>query len=290
MRITESALRRIIREELLGETTLGQVSDIRPEPIDPADDELMIGNFTFSPERRDVTSRRRDIKRAWNQHADHSFFQDPNKLLVIHTLGLISGNAKLEDYFPSRDVNPRLFEAAVKAGLVENDPETRGEFISGGSLFKSIAPRIPKDLIRIPGIQIPNRNELSCEAMPRGNDPELKYLEWSVFAKGVRPHRARRKQAFFTFKKYRMTWASQDDSHTEHLNMATPEDRKFYAGSGLPKRPAAYLRVDQAPVDEEDAQFLGEVIIDNWVIDTYHGPKEDAELAGILGVKFEPIV
>jgi len=287
MRITESQLRRIIREELLSEKTLGQVTDIRPVPIDPADDEMMIGNFTFSPGRKDVTTRRRDIKRSWNQNADHRFFQDPNKILVIHTLGLVSGRVKLGNYFPPEDINPKLFEAAVKAGLVENDPEKRGEFISGGNLFKSIAPRIPKDLIQIPGIQIPNRNELSCEAMPRGNDPELKYLEWSVFAKGVRRGRNRRNQAFFTFKKYRMTWASQDDSHTEHLNMATPEDLKFYASSGLPKRPAAYLRVDQAPIDEEDSQFLGEVVIDNWIVDTYYGPKEDAGLAGILGLKFE---
>ena len=40
-------------------------------------------------------------------------------------------------------------------------------------------------------------------------------------------------------------------------------------------------------MDEESANLtMDEVIIDNWVIDTYYGPESDRKIAENLGIKF----
>jgi len=292
MRITERQLRRIVREEILNETTLDQVSNVTSRDISHEDDVDMIGNFRYTPDRKDVTSLRRDIKRAWNQHADHAFFQDPNKLLVVHTLGMYSGNARLDDYFPPRETNNHLFRVAVERGLLEDKRIVRDEFFDREDLFYDVVSKIPDQLKRIPGIQVPSRNELSATAVPRTDDPDQKRREYYFNPRTGRPPRQlpeRRGAPFFTFKKYRITWASQDDSHTEHLNMATPEDAEFYAASGFPKRPAVNVHLNFVPVDEKDSPYLEEVVIDNWIVDIYHGSEEDERLARALGLKFEPI-
>jgi hypothetical protein len=292
MRITGRKLRQIIREEILRETTLDQVSNVASRDISPEDDENMIGNFRYTPDRKDVTSLRRDIKRAWNQHADHAFFQDPSKLLVIHKLGMYSGKAALDDYFPSRETNERLFRVAVEMGLLQDKRIVRDEFFDREDLFYDTVSKIPDERKRIPGIQVPSRNELSASAIPRTDDPDQKRREYYFTAGNGRPPRQlpeRRSEPFFTFKKYRITWASQDDSHTEHLNMATPEEAEFYTASGFPKRPAVDVRLKFVPVDEADSPYLEEVVIDNWIIDVYHGNEEDEKLARALGLKFETI-
>ena len=75
MRITESQLRRIIREELLDETLQGfrdRTSNIEYS-----------GNFYDPTFEADPTSKKlaRDVKRAWNEEADHSFM---DSIIKIH--------------------------------------------------------------------------------------------------------------------------------------------------------------------------------------------------------------
>jgi hypothetical protein len=191
----------------------------------------------------DVTTKyRRDVKRDWNNHADMSFFQDPRKLQVIHYLGLYSGNNSLADYFPS------------------------GNLVPG----------------KIPGIHIPNRNELSCYGFAPPINPE-DYVTRSY------------KKRFFTFKQYRVTLVSNVDAGTERLSRATPEDINKMKGSGLAKRPSTNTDEKHFPVDEEGliSGFNDieppEVVIDNWVVDTFYCDNEMVEQAKALGLKYKVV-
>ena len=242
MRLTESRLRRIIREELLQDATL---ADVEPDlarqqshslgTVEDEDPHTYIKN-------RDITAHRRNIKRLWNKHADLSFFNDPKELFVWHYLGYFSYNKSLSDYFPPDK---------VKIGAV-------------------------------PGIDLPARDELSCYG---------KIVSDMTHPPDEGP--------CFTFKEYRVTFASKGDAETERLSRATPEDIERLRSSGLRKRPYPGMPFAAMPIDRPGAQqartrMLEEVVIDNWIIDTYYirtGPNsnQEAEYAEKLGLKYEII-
>jgi hypothetical protein len=185
---------------------------------------------------KSTTEFRRGIKKDWNKYADMSFFQDPKKLQVIHYLGLYSARNSLTDYFPE------------------------GKVVPG----------------KIPGINFPSRNELSCFGYTPPGDP----VGYEVYATGP----------FFTFKKYRVTLVASEDAGTERLSRATPDDIERMKGSGLAKRPYTLSRSSTFPIDAEDLEgynILEEVVIDNWIVDTCYGPKEEAEYAAELGLKYK---
>ena len=179
---------------------------------------------------RQTTAYRRKIKSDWNAYADHALFQDPKQIKVVHFLGYYSTKRSLNEYFPAKASNQ-------------------------GS---------------IPGIDFPNRNELSC----------FGYLgQRQVAPRGP----------YFTFKKYRVTFASNSDAATERLSKATKKDHTRMAGSGLAKRPGSSLSTEHYPLDWDDMpenDLLEEVVIDNWIVDTYHGPSRDRKRADSLGLKF----
>jgi hypothetical protein len=195
-----------------------------------------------------TTKYRRDVKRDWNKHADMSFFQDPQQLQVIHYLGLYSGNNSLSDYFPPENLVPG----------------------------------------KIPGIHIPNRNELSCIGLvPPINNPEDHYPEFYLA-----------KKRFFTFKRYRVTLVSNIDAGVERLSRATPEDINKMRGSGLAKRPSTTTYEKNLPVDKEgmissgrgfNKYDPGEVVIDNWIVDTFYCDNEMVEQARALGLKYKVV-
>lgn len=71
--------------------------------------------------------------------------------------------------------------------------------------------------------------------------------------------------------KGRPTFAIANDAWTEELSTATPEIRNFHAQSGLPKRPAAGIRIDELILGEQDILnnlngVAGEVVLENWTI------------------------
>ena len=226
-------IRHLIREMLLQEKTLADITRGRvPGPgIDTDDSEG--GGLKYGDKA--TTDYRRKIKKSWNRFADHTFFQDPKKMQVIHFLGYFSGGDSLTDYFPEGEVTPG----------------------------------------RIPGIHIPNRNELSCYGYIPPADPK----DFISFATGP----------YFTFKKYRVTLVSTIDAATERLSKATPADIERMKGSGLAKRPSTLSRDDELPIDEEGTvnYNIDEVVIDNWIVDTCYGPKHEAEYAEELGLKYE---
>jgi len=229
VRITESQLRRIVRDEILQEASLAdRVPDELP-PIWVSGD--LQGGAGLKYGDLETTAWRRKIKRDWNAHADHTLFDDPARLQVAHYLGFYSYKRSLNDYFPVKTSVPG----------------------------------------RIPGIDLPSKDELSCFGYipPRG--PTAGY------------------GPYFTFKKYRVTFASSLDAATERLSKATKKDRARMAGSGLAKRPGVGLDTFNYPLDDDDMPLDGlleEVVIDNWIIDAYHGPASDRKKAEARGLKF----
>ena len=239
-------IRQLIREILLQETSLADVVPPRHRPKGVDWDYSAGGGIEYGD---DITTKyRRDVKRDWNKYADHNFFQDPEKLQVIHYLGLYSKNNSLADYFPS------------------------GNLVPG----------------KIPGIHIPNRIELSCIGLvPPINNPEDHYPDFHLD-----------KKRFFTFKQYRVTLVSNIDAGTERLSRATPEDIDKMKGSGLAKRPATNTDEKHLPVDKEsmissgrgfNKYDPGEVVIDNWIVDTFYCDDKMVEQAKALGLKYKVV-
>lgn len=230
-------VRNLIREMLLQEKTLADVTKLSgKQNLTPKELKSAGADLNYS-DNKNITGQRRELKSLWNQHADHSYFQDPSKLFVRHYLGLYSENNELTDYFPREKTVPG----------------------------------------NVPGIDFPNKDELSCFGTP---------VERSSPPAGTRG------RAFFTFKKYRLTFAASTDAATERLSYATPAEIRRYKSSGLPKRPAAYMKLDQIPIDQEEVgenRVLEEVIIDNWVIDTFYCKPFDVEYAKELGLKYKMI-
>lgn len=240
MRITEGQLRRIIREELLQETTL---ADVEPDAAsqqrynrDSGEDE---DPHTYL-KNKELVANRRGTKRLWNKHADLRFFNDPQSLFVWHYLGHFSWQKSLYDYFPPE---------RVKVGSV-------------------------------PGIDLRARDELSCYGR--------------IVSDSMHPPD---EGSYFTFKDYRVTFASKGDAESERLSRAKPEDIERLKSSGLRKRPHpgipfSALPIDRAGVQQAMTRILEEVIIDNWVIDTYYirgpwGADQEAEYAEKLGIKYK---
>ena len=229
-------IRNLIREMLLQEKTLADVLGKAPKLPPTAGVESFGGEGLYYPQHKSTADLRRDKKKMWNKHADHSYFQDPKKLFVYHYLGHYSGKTALEDYFP------------------------RGTSVPG----------------KIAGIDFPSKNELSCFGGPAkwGGAESVQLL-----------------LPFFTFEKYRVTFASAEDAATERLSNAKPADIQRHVGSGLPKRPNIYQEYEMMPLDEEGVLGVGgsleEVVIDNWVIDTFYCEESDVEYALELGLKYE---
>ena len=131
---------------------------------------------------------------------------------------------------------------------------------------------------KIPGIHVPNKNELSCYgALTKHLD---KNSTW--YPDQYMP--------YFTFKQYRVTFASGRDISSERLSRATPADIEKHKHSGLSKRPGILARHEDVPVNEKDVEellprCLREVIIDNWIVDTFYCRKDDIENARAIGLK-----
>ena len=121
MRIAESQLRRIIREELLDETLQGfrdRTSNIE-----------FSGNFYDPTFEADPTSKKlaRDVKRAWNEEADHSFMDSIIKIHWFASGGSERTAAKMMERFLSM---PRSNEISTTGYLPNSD-----EFVSMWSDF-----------------------------------------------------------------------------------------------------------------------------------------------------------
>ena len=227
-------IRKLIREMLLQEKNLADILGRGPQMPQGIDTEVLKGGGHGYPKDKPTSDFRREKKKLWNQYADHSYFQDPKKFFVYHYLGHYSENKGLEHYFPRISTMP-------------------------GS---------------VPGIDVPNRNEISCFGSPEryGGGDSIQLL-----------------MPFFTFKKRRVTFVSVEDAGTEWLSRATPEDIEKHKGSGLPKRPYVYLNYREIALDEDEVESIGveEVIIDNWIIDTFYCEKEDVNYAKELGIKYK---
>jgi hypothetical protein len=262
-------IRQLIRE-MLSEKTLADVAPSKPIPSDVETSFHSGGGLYYGD--KPTTSWRRSIKRDWNEHADLAFFQDSSKVEIVHYLGYYSKKQEFSDYFPA-PINMQI-NAALRAGLLSNEDESIEQFMTDPEFADEIISKLSPGSIKIPGIHVPNRNELSCFGYVLSKS--------SGHSPGYEP--------YFTFKKYRVTFVSNRDAATERLSNATPLDKQRMKGSGLAKRPHSSYERGHYPLDAESSRpFLEEVVIDNWIVDTYYGPKRHAALARSLGIKHEVI-
>lgn len=166
-----------------------------------------------------------------------------------------------------------------------NDPQSLfvWHYLGHFSWQKSLYDYFPPERVKVgsvPGIDIRARDELSCYGR--------------IVTDNMHPPD---EGSYFTFKDYRVTFASKGDAESERLSRAKPEDIQRLKSSGLRKRPHpgipfSALPIDRAGVQQAMARMLEEVIIDNWVIDTYYirgpwGAEKEAEYAEKLGLKYE---
>jgi len=259
-------IRQLIREMLLQEKVLSDVSPLKDIP--DGVNKSFYGGGGLSYGDKETTSWRRNIKKDWNTHADQSFFQDPKQLQIVHFLGFYSGKLSLQDYFSG--IDNMYIDAGVKAGLLRTDDESVEMFMTDPEFYHEISKKLP-NAIRLPGVHYPSKDELSCY----GYAPP-------------KPTQELGREPFFTFRKYRVTFASNKDAATERLSNAKLKDRERMSSSGLAKRPNALYHTKDAPLDRqglENRGHLEEVVIDNWVIDTYHGPSRDGGYAKMIGLK-----
>ena len=172
---------------------------------------------------------RRDVKRFWNENADHTFWQNPNKVIAVHDLGYYSdlGDpdeddpspwlADDEDDMEEKDLSIPLFIKKYPPGKIQRDEMSTYGFL--GSL-NSIFPL--------------KRINLGIILDPR-----------------------------------RVTYASKRDAFSESRGQASAADKERHKGSGLPKRPRVgkAFRGRNQLFDEEDVKAagkIGELIVDNW--------------------------
>jgi len=141
LRVTRRHLRKIIIENLnLAESPLDQseleqlVHNREDQPyssrtISTSHREYakQTGTHEASPEEIDAQfDMRRDVKKFWNENADHKFWQDPNQVIAIHDLSYYT---ELDDYesFTSEELQGELdlsFEAFLRKyppGEVQRD-------------------------------------------------------------------------------------------------------------------------------------------------------------------------
>tara|TARA_Y100000310_G_scaffold338168_1_gene427087 strand:- start:564 stop:1367 length:804 start_codon:yes stop_codon:yes gene_type:complete len=178
-----------------------------------------------------LKNARRNIKRVWNELADHSYWQNPNNIVCCHSLS----------------------------------------FINEGSLNEYFGPNGFYDLHN------KNRDELSCVGMFGLSDGDIKRLHNHAGS------------LFITLSPRRVTFAYAGDAYTEELHWADEEVQKFHKSSGLPKRPGRIMALpwrSKVLLDREDIEkaekhpsaglelrkkkWIGEVIIDNWKLDTVY--------------------
>jgi len=208
-----------------------------------------------------------------------------------HSLGTVEDEDP-HTYIKNRDITAhrrnikRLWNKHADLSFF-NDPKELfvWHYLGYFSYNKSLSDYFPPDKVKIgavPGIDLPARDELSCYG---------KIVSDMTHPPDEGP--------CFTFKEYRVTFASKGDAETERLSRATPEDIERLRSSGLRKRPYPGMPFAAMPIDRPGAQqartrMLEEVVIDNWVIDTYYirtGPNsnQEAEYAEKLGLKYEII-
>lgn len=155
---------------------------------------------------------------------------------------------------------------------------------SGKRSLKDYFPLRQIEIGKIPGIDFPSKNEMNCFGIVNPTEDQMSMLRTNEF--GVF------RDEFFTFKKYRITLASLYDLGTELMSLASAIDYEKFKSSGLPKRPPANTPHKYFPLDLEgigDRRILQDVVIDNWVIDTYYCREENMAYAKKIGLKCEKI-
>tara|TARA_Y100000034_G_scaffold77277_1_gene92871 strand:- start:227 stop:1084 length:858 start_codon:yes stop_codon:yes gene_type:complete len=166
---------------------------------------------------------KRQIKRFWNENADHQWFKD--HVIPIHDLTYYGEDS--DSFEMDKDLKLETFFRQYPPGKIQKD-------------------------------------EMSCWGTTKAEGAE------SIIGKSRRTP-----IGLSAILKGRITWASKRDSYTESRSLASTEDLKRHASSGLPKRPSIQSfssRIgENAIFDQEDYKRsgrFGELVVDNWTYDT----------------------
>ena len=197
-------------------------------------DELPFRNSKMSDDDIDRSfDLRRDVKKFWNENADHSFWQNPNKVIAVHDLGYYA------DLNHPDEADPTPYQAEDEDDILEKDLT------------------VPLFIKKYPPGKI-QRDEMSTYGFHGSMNSvfPLKTIKLGII---LDPRR--------------VTYASKRDAFSESRGQASAADKDRHKGSGLPKRPRVGRTFTgrNALFDEEDVKNsgfpggrIGELIVDNW--------------------------
>jgi hypothetical protein len=264
IKITKRKLRRLIRESIKDQEEFDEYS----KQISKAFDQIKKDNpeVDFRSEthsmpadvaQRKVTGLRRDMKRLWNEKADHSYFQDPSKFICVH---YIAGNSSvtrgIESFF--KDAKPKAkntFELST-IGYASMKDVGKGGFM--GRKFGFILS--PRRVTYAAHSDIGSENT-GIQGFSKAGEEQRKQMEKEIISK--------------------LPLDVQNDPVKRHQVVTNILRQKLFGSSGSAKRP---MLSGGAPVfDEEDVKralkvpggilsstdIIAEVICDNWTASTF---------------------
>jgi hypothetical protein len=265
MKITKSKLRMLIRESIKDQEEFDAYTEKKSaayhqiKKANPGEVEYGAEQHSMPADiaQRKVTGLRRDIKRFWNEKADHGYFQDPSKFICVH---YIAGNSSvtrgIESFF--KDAKPKAkntFELST-IGYASMKDVGKGGFM--GRQFGFILS--PRRVTYAAHSDVGSENT-SIEGFSKAGEEQRKQMEKEIISK--------------------LPLDVQNDPVKRHQVVTNILRQKLFGSSGSAKRPRLSGRA--AVFDEEDVKralkvpggilestdIIAEVICDNWTPSTF---------------------
>jgi len=271
MKITKGKLRRLISESIKDQEEFNeftrqiskaydQIKKDNPE----VDDRAEMHSMPADVAQRKVTGLRRDIKRFWNEKADHGYFQDPSKFICVH---YIAGNSSvtrgIESFFKSAKPKAKNNFELSTIGYASMKDVGRGGFM--GRIFGFILS--PRRVTYAAHSDIGSEN-VDITGFSAAGKAQRKQMEKEIISK--------------------LPVDVQNDPENYKI-VRNLLRQKLFGSSGSAKRP---MLSGRAPVfDEEDVKralkvpggilestdIIAEVICDNWTPSTFILPSRSCD-------------
>ena len=264
MKITKRKLRRLISESIKDQEEFNLIA----KQISKAYDQIKKDNpeVGFRAEthsmpadvaQRKVTGLRRDMKRLWNEKADHSYFQDPSKFICVHYVGGNSVSKEIESFFKSAKPKAKNTFELSTIGYASMKDVGKGGFM--GRKFGFILS--PRRVTYAAHSDIGSENT-SIKGFSKAGEEQHKQMEKEIISK--------------------LPLDVQNDPVKRHQVVTNILRQKLFGSSGSAKRPMLSA-VTSAVFDEEDVKralkvpagilestdIIAEVICDNWTASTF---------------------
>lgn len=241
--------------------------------------------------QRKVTAARRDYKKFWNERADHSFFQDPNKFICVHWVGR------------HREKNPITGEYSIATGIFNKffksaQPNTKNRFelSTHGYTSMSAIGKQQSFFGREFGFVLnPRRVTYAANTDIKSEGGGI-----GTFSDAAEREESQISSDFFrNFRKNnpREKW---DDAGYEYEKMMR---KKYFGSSGTARRPSYLVDPNKVVFDEEDVKkaikepgyhggpggMIYEVICDNWTPSIFVFKESEEEFVENLYLEFDEL-